>query len=452
VARASSASARLIGVGVFVLGALLLFTIGLFMIGDRQNAFARKFVLYTEFSRITGVQPGSIVRVSGAKAGTVTDIAVPTSPAKKFRVRMEISEALHPLVRTDSVAAILTEGLVGGSFLSIGTGSEQAPKAPENSTIPSREPFEIADLLQQMSDTVRKVNETIDLLQDDVQHAVQAVATTVDTANQLIVDITDDVKTMASAGARISGDTAEIADAIRNGKGTIGKFVNDDQFYQRATAIAKSAEDIAGNARQFVQQARAALDSLQSKTGPIQGVTSNLKQTLDDARAAMTGFAENMEALKRNFFFRGFFNARGYFDLSKISPEDYRRGKLTQDGKRRAVRVWLSSAVLFEPDPDAHGERLTNDGKARLDSAIAPFLDRLTNALLIVEGYSQRPTHDEQYIESRARAALAREYLIGKFHLDPLAVGVMPLGAVSPGSPGETPWNGIALAVFLEKE
>ncbi len=98
--------ARLAGVGVFVLGGLLLFTIGLFMIGDRQMAFARSFTIYTEFAKITGLQPGAIIRVSGAKAGSVKDIAVPLTPAGKFRVKMEIAEHLHPLVRTDSVASI----------------------------------------------------------------------------------------------------------------------------------------------------------------------------------------------------------------------------------------------------------------------------------------------------------------------------------------------------------
>ncbi len=36
---------------------------------------------------------------------------------------MQVTEELHPLVRTDSVASIETEGLVGGSFLSISAGS-----------------------------------------------------------------------------------------------------------------------------------------------------------------------------------------------------------------------------------------------------------------------------------------------------------------------------------------
>ena len=37
--------ARLVGVGAFVLGGLCLFTLGLFMIGDRQMAFASKFTI-----------------------------------------------------------------------------------------------------------------------------------------------------------------------------------------------------------------------------------------------------------------------------------------------------------------------------------------------------------------------------------------------------------------------
>src|SRR5438445_10672951 len=133
---------RLVGVGLFVITGVLLFAVGLFMIGDRQMAFARRFTIYTEFARVNGLQPGAIVRVSGAKAGEVKDIEVPTGPARKFRVKLEITEDLHPLIRTDSVAAIQTEGLVGGTFLAVATGSEQAPKAPTDSTIPSQEPFE----------------------------------------------------------------------------------------------------------------------------------------------------------------------------------------------------------------------------------------------------------------------------------------------------------------------
>jgi phospholipid/cholesterol/gamma-HCH transport system substrate-binding protein len=444
--------ARLAGVGAFVLGGLLLFTVGLFMIGDRQMAFSKKFTIYTEFKKITGLQPGAIVRVSGAKAGAITQIVPPNGPGGKFRVEFEITEELHPLVRTDSLATIETEGLVGGSFLGVGTGTEQAAAAPPKSTIPSKEPFEISDLMQQMGDTIAKVNKTIDEMKDDVQRAVVAIGDTVDNANGLITAVSDDVKKMAAAGGRISEDAARISEGLRSGKGTVGKLLHDDELYRRATAVAKQAEQIAADTRQVVERARKALEEFQSKDGPIQGVAADLKETMDGARIAMSGFAENMEALKHNFLVRGFFNDRGFFNLATLSPAEYRAGALTRKGARRTVRIWLGAPVLFESDPEKpDNERLTDGGKARLDSAMATFLDQVPSSALIVEGHAQQGMKDEQYLRSRLRASAVRSYLIGRFELDPLLTGIMPLGRDSEGSPDGAPWDGVALAVFQEK-
>ncbi len=443
---------RLAGVGVFVIGGLLLFAVGLFMIGERQMAFAKKFTIYTQFTRITGLQPGAIVRVSGAKAGSVTQILPPGGPSQKFRVRLEVTEDLHPLVRTDSVASIETEGLVGGSFLEINTGSSQASPVPAGATIMGREPFAIADLVQQMRDTIVKVNLTIDGLQDDLVSTMSYIAQTAGNANALILSVSRDIRTMASAGARVSEDAAQIAEALRKGEGTVGKLLNDDTLYRRATSIATQAEEIASNARQIIEQARQALNDFQSKDGSVQGLTANLKQTLDDARTAMTSFADNMEALKHNILFRGFFNERGYFNLASLSPAQYRAGLLTQNNRRTVARVWLSTAVLFELDPALPGaERLTDGGRMRLDSGIAPFLERLVSGLLVIEGYAQQGTRDEQYVRSQARASMVREYLIHKFQLDPTATGLMPLGSDATGSPADGQWDGVALAAFLEK-
>ena len=97
------------------------------MIGDRQMAFAKKFTIYTEFKKITGLQPGGIVRVSGAKAGAIQKIIPPGRPGGKFRVQFDITEELHPLVRLDSIASIETEGLVGGNYLGVGSGTDASP-------------------------------------------------------------------------------------------------------------------------------------------------------------------------------------------------------------------------------------------------------------------------------------------------------------------------------------
>ena len=116
---------------------------------------------------------------------------------------------------------------------------------------------------------------------------------------------------------------------------------------------------------QVVENANKALEGFQSKDGPVQGMTASVKQTMDDARSAIEGLADNMDALKHNFLLRGFFKGRGYFDLAQMSPADYRRGTLTKGSDRRVVRVWGRADLLFEPEPDhQENERLTAPGKA----------------------------------------------------------------------------------------
>ena len=441
-------AARLAGVGAFVITGVLLFAGALFMIGDRQMAFARKYTLYTEFARITGLQPGAIVRVSGAKAGAVRAIEPPPDPSRKFRVRMEISADLRQLVRLDSIASIETEGLVGGSFLNVTTGTAASPEAPPDSTIPGREPIVIADLVEQMRDTITLVNTTITSLSGQIEDVLDTVDTTVTSANALIAEVGDDVKALAGASARISADASKIIAGIEKGEGTLGKLIRDDELYQRVAAIAKNAEAVSLDTREAVQQARKTLENLQTKEGDFVALSANLKLAVEEARSAMNGLAQNMEALKRNFLLRGFFTRRGYYDLDDISPAEYRKGSLTRDSNRRVLRIWLGDAAIFTRLSDGR-EQLTDEGRAKLDSAMSPFLPQLADGVLMVEGYAQQGSRSEQHVASRARAALVRDYLVPRFGLDPEATGVMPLGADSAGAPEGAHWEGIALAFFI---
>ena len=42
-------------------------------------------------------------------------------------------------------------------------------------------------------------------------------------------------------------------------------------------------------------------------------------------------------------------------------------------------------------------------------------------------------TGDARYLNSRTRAQLVRDYIVGKFKLDPNYVAIMPMGAEAPG-------------------
>jgi hypothetical protein len=299
-----------------------------------------------------------------------------------------------------------------------------------------------------MRDTITLVNTTITSLSRQIEEVLDTVDTTVTSANALIAEVGDDVKALAGASARISADASKIIAGIEKGEGTLGKLIRDDELYQRVAAIAKNAEAVSLDTREAVQQARKTLENLQTKEGDFVALSANLTLAVEEARSAMNGLAQNMEALKRNFLLRGFFTRRGYYDLDDISPAEYRKGSLTRDSHRRVLRIWLGDTAIFTRLPDGR-EQLTDDGRAKLDSAMSPFLPQLADGVLMVEGYAQQGSRSEQHVASRARAALVRDYLVPRFGLDPEATGVMPLGADSAGAPEGAPWEGIALAFFI---
>jgi phospholipid/cholesterol/gamma-HCH transport system substrate-binding protein len=109
-------STRYFVVGLFIIAGLALFALGIFLVGNRHEAFSRHLSLYTEFPDLNGLTKGSKVRVAGMDAGEVTKIDVPGSPNSRFRVQMRINEQLHGLVRTDSIVTVDTEGVVGDIF------------------------------------------------------------------------------------------------------------------------------------------------------------------------------------------------------------------------------------------------------------------------------------------------------------------------------------------------
>jgi phospholipid/cholesterol/gamma-HCH transport system substrate-binding protein len=383
-------SSRAVGAGAFVVIGLLLFAVGLFMIGERRMLFEQRFPVYTEFKKLGQLEIGATVRVAGANAGEVTDIQLPTSPSGTFRVEMKVREALHPIIRTDSVAATQTEGLVGGVFVNIAAGTDKAPELPPGGTIRGREPFAIADLLQQASDTIATVNQTVNELRGDVEMAVKQVAMTAEDAHLMVKEIRPEIEEMARNGTRISKDTQEMVASINQGKGTLGKLINDDGLYQRAKGIADQAQMVMANVRQVTEEARHAIVDFRSKDGPAQGLFADMRMTLGQAREATADLADNMEAMKHNFLLRGFFNKRGYFDLESISPAEYRTGVL-ENGKRKAMRIWLKSSVLFETEPDGT-DALTDDGRARIDSAMATYLKYLPSNPIVIEGYAPAPS------------------------------------------------------------
>jgi len=95
-------------VGIFVVGGLLVFATGVFLIGSRDFRFTRTYRLNSEFKSVAGLDNGATVRVGGIHEGTVRTIVLPQKPDQKIRVEMDLHPSTRNVIKKDSLASIRT--------------------------------------------------------------------------------------------------------------------------------------------------------------------------------------------------------------------------------------------------------------------------------------------------------------------------------------------------------
>lgn len=102
-----------------IIGALVLTVAGWFLMFAYERTEATNiggYELIARFDRVDGLTIGSDVRLSGIKVGTVLSQELDPDTYEAV-VRIAISDAVQ--LPTDSAAAITSEGLLGGSYLSL---------------------------------------------------------------------------------------------------------------------------------------------------------------------------------------------------------------------------------------------------------------------------------------------------------------------------------------------
>lgn len=444
-------------IGGFLVGGLLLFAVGLFLIGDRRLLFAEQFELNTTFGKVTGLEVGSPVRLAGLDAGEVLEIAIPNSPSQNFRVRMRVREDVRQLIRTDSVGAIQTDGLVGSTFIQLAVGSDDAPVIQPGGTIPGRDPVEFADLIQEGRETFRTVTTEIMSLKEDMSGTITALTGLVSTADSVLTDTGAQVNqlTRASTGAvedfrGVMGDVQRVVADVRQGRGTVGQLLTDDKLYHRMNEIGGEVQSTMQNVRQATEQGRKLMEGLAGPEGTTQQILRTLRDTLAQTQEVVADLGEGTEALKRNFLFRGFFRDRGFYDLDAITRDAYLGGAL--ENNRTALRVWIGDDVLFARGADGT-EELTETGRRRIDAAMADLVRYPRDSPIVVEGYAPDDRGEGAYLASADRAALVRDYIITRFRRKATLVDIMPMGSAAQHGPGDNGrWSGVALALFVRND
>jgi phospholipid/cholesterol/gamma-HCH transport system substrate-binding protein len=221
-----------------VIGGLILLY-GAYRIGEVLDVFAKRYELVTLAPSVLGLREGAPVTLAGQQIGQVKTIEfIPIGKkrgANNLRIVIAVSFKVKDQIRADSKAYFRTQGLLGDKFVDIEPGSVHAAILQANDTIPMGKSVDMDLFLTQASDMM---DQTMTIV-GDVRTLTRGLASGKGTIGRFLND--DELYAhMVGATAGLQTTLA----TINNSDGTFGRMLRDPAMYQRMTSVAARLDSV----------------------------------------------------------------------------------------------------------------------------------------------------------------------------------------------------------------
>ncbi|PQA58692.1 MlaD family protein [Siphonobacter curvatus] len=314
---------RSVQVGIFVFLGIVIFVVGVLFLGGQQKRFIKSIEVSAVFDDVGGLKTGNNVWFSGVKVGTVKQVHF--YGKSQVEVTMNIEKEAQQYIHKDARAAISSEGFIGNKIVVIEGGSPQLAMVDDGDIIQAKTVLgtdQIMETLQENNKNLLKITTDFKGLVSKIARGkgtVGAVLTDSLLAEQFRSTINNLERASANAN-RMSGSLSNYA-AKLNTKGSLAhELVTDTSVYaniktsvrqlQQATSSAKEIADRASVATNNVVSASNQLKSTDNTLGLLlndKNTSNDVKSLLKNLESSSRKLDQNMEALKHNFLFRGYF-------------------------------------------------------------------------------------------------------------------------------------------------
>ena len=230
------------------------------------DVFRKGYELHADFQTIGQLKAGDPVKMAGVPIGTVRDFDFVED---KVRVTMKIQSGRK--VKTDAVARIASAGLVGQNYISLNIGEATAPAFEDGGVIQTEEMPDINAIMKKLDNVAGGIeNLTKSFSGDSIQN--------------VLGPLTDFLKQNNPKITAILGDLQGVTADLRQGKGTMGKFISDDALYTEAVETLSGLKQTTTDAKTLLTDAKSSLANITGTFDEAKGIFGDLKLTLEGAR------------------------------------------------------------------------------------------------------------------------------------------------------------------------
>lgn len=308
-----------IKLGLFVVAGMLFLIIMLYLIGKDQNLFSSNIELKARFSNAQGLVKGNNVKYAGIQVGTVKKVRLINDTT--VEIIMLIDDKLKSNISKNAIVSIGTEGIIGNKIVNILPGTGHADPVDENDLLASKKIISTDDMLETLSVS----NRNIAVISEELKSTVQQInkskglwellndKTVPNNLRKAVINIS---QATVKANNTINDFQDLLAD-IRSGEGSLGKIITDTALaVQMAEALEKlkvvgdNANKLSGEIDKMVAGIRSDVNEGKGTVNALfkdSAIVVKLNNSLDNIEKGTSTFNQNMEALKHNFLFRGYF-------------------------------------------------------------------------------------------------------------------------------------------------
>lgn len=272
--RGAAVTWEQVRVGLLILVALGVLSVGVFLVGDTGNVFGERYRLVTLVRSASGLVPGAAVQLAGQTVGQVDDIRF-ISPDERPKtgeavaIVLAINVDVQDQIRVDSRAQVRTQGLLGDRLIDIAPGTSESRVLQPGDTVASAASLDYDALLAEGAEAVGDLTDVAsnlsgltrgllegqgtlgrlvvdeqlyDRLVDLTASLDTVVASVAAPGSNLMRVLQDDTLYTAIRSAVASFDT--LSRAVVAGEGTLGQLVRSDSLYHQLSGTVSRADSL----------------------------------------------------------------------------------------------------------------------------------------------------------------------------------------------------------------
>jgi phospholipid/cholesterol/gamma-HCH transport system substrate-binding protein len=318
-----------IKLGIFVFAGLCFLILLFYMIGKNKNIWGSNFVIHARFENVQGLKPGNNVRFAGIDIGTVDKVFIINDTT--IEVIMNIEDKLKGLIKKNTTANVITDGLVGNKIVNLVASRVKADPLSESDILNSKRPVDTDEMLR----TLFKTNNDIATIVIDLKNTLNRINHSealweILNDKNMVTDVKSSFAHINQTSIKLNNISSEVNELVLNvkkGNGNLGKLFNDTALYSSL----RNTTNIIGNAgKEFgllTIDFKSSIKAIEFETLNGNGlintllkdsITRNqLKESTKNMQEGTERINEILDATKHSFLFRNYFKTRAVKRKSK---------------------------------------------------------------------------------------------------------------------------------------